>query len=64
MLPHLVSTCAACAGDIQNARDRPEPIRHSRATSCGAWVIFGLFMHRAKFEACTPIRRRTSFSTA
>ena len=30
MPPHLISACAACAGDIRNARDRCEPIRGSR----------------------------------
>ena len=30
MPPHSISTCAACAVDIRNARDRPEPIRGSR----------------------------------
>ena len=27
MLPHLLSACVACAGDIRNARDRPETDR-------------------------------------
>ena len=30
MPPHSIPTCAACAGDIRNARDRCEPIRGSR----------------------------------
>ena len=30
MPPHSISTCAACAEDIWNARDRCEPIRGSR----------------------------------
>ena len=30
MPPHSISTCAACAVDIWNARDRPELIRGSR----------------------------------
>ena len=30
MLYHLLATCAACAGDIRNARDRCEPIGGSR----------------------------------
>ena len=33
---HVISTCAACAGDIQNARDRCQPIGQSRTAPCGA----------------------------
>ena len=36
MHPHVIATCAACAGDIWNARDRPQPIGQSRTAPCGA----------------------------
>ena len=36
MPPHVVSGCAACAGDIQNALDRPQPVGQSSTAPCGA----------------------------
>ena len=36
MPPHLILTCAAGAGDIQNARDRPQPVGQSSTAPCGA----------------------------
>ena len=50
MPPHVISACAACAGDVRNARVRRQPIGQSRMTSCGAWPIFSFFMLVAKFE--------------
>ena len=36
MPPHVISACAACAGDVRNARDRCKPIGQSRTAPCGA----------------------------
>ena len=41
MHPRVIGACATCAGDIQNAWDRPEPIRQSRTASCGAQRVHG-----------------------
>ena len=59
MPPHVISTCAACAGDVRNAGDRCQPIGQSRTAPCGA----SHFQPRESLRPWEPkVRSKKKFS--